>query len=148
MEWLVAHRRHRIAREASLLIAGLDVPSEVVIGPGLILQHRGSGTVIHPETTIGGRVTIYHQVTIGRRDAHVPREDSPMVRIEIGDESILYPGCRVLGGPGVTKIGRGTIVAANAVITQSTGDWEIWGGAPARRIGARPRNAARPIVEG
>jgi len=136
MERLVSLRRWRIAREI-MLAYGLDVPRQVDIGEGLVLQHRGMGTVIHPETIIGDRVTIYHQVTIGRGDAHVPRAESPMVRIEIGDDVILYPGARILGGPGVTRIENGTIVAANAVVTRSTGANEVWAGTPARAIGNR-----------
>lgn len=136
MEYLVYRRRSRLARELMLLY-GLDVPAEVSIGPGLILQHRAMGTVVHPQTQIGAGVTIYHQVTIGRADAHVDRALSPMGHIEIDDGAILYPGAKILGGPGVTRIGRGTIVAANAVVTRSTGDNEIWGGIPARLIGTR-----------
>lgn len=136
MESLVYRRRSRLVREF-LLLYGLDVPAEVSIGPGLVLHHRAMGTVIHPQTRIGANVTIYHQVTIGRADAHVDRSDSPMERIEIDDGAIIYPGAKVLGGPGVTRIGKRTIVAANAVVTRSTGDNEIWGGIPARVIGMR-----------
>jgi serine O-acetyltransferase len=120
-----------------MLFYGLDIPAEVIIGPGLTLQHRAMGTVIHPQTRIGTNVTIYHQVTIGRADAHVERDVSPMQHIEIADGAILYPGAKVLGGAGITRIGAGTIVAANAVVTASTGDNEIWAGVPARKIGLR-----------
>lgn len=140
MERLVYLRAHpvlgRIAREL-LLLYGLDVPARVQLGRGLQLQHRGLGTVIHPATRIGDRVTLYHQVTIGRADAHVPAAHSPMESIVIDDDAILYPGAKVLGGPGVTRIGRRAIVAANAVVTTSVPDGEIWGGVPARRLGRR-----------
>jgi serine O-acetyltransferase len=136
MEWLIYRRKSRLARELMLLY-GLDVPAEVRVGDGLILQHRGMGTVIHPDTIIGDRVTIYHQVTVGRADAHVPRENSPMRHIEIRDDAILYPGCRILGSAGVTSVGYGTIVAANSVLLSSTGDGEVWAGVPARRVAMR-----------
>ncbi|MCI9858203.1 hypothetical protein MIBA_08225 [Microbacterium proteolyticum] len=136
MEWLAYRRRWRAAREFMLLY-GLDLPAAVTIGDGLILQHRGMGTVIHPDCRIGNDVTIYHQVTIGRADAHKPRVLSPMEAIEIGDGAVLCPGAKVLGGPGVTRVGAHTIVAANAVLTVSTGDWEVWGGVPACRLGMR-----------
>lgn len=55
----------------------------------------------------------------------------------IGDDAILFPGSKVLGGPGVTTVGARTILAANAVLTQSTGEDEIWGGVPARKLGDR-----------
>ena len=136
MEQLVYMRRYRWARELMLLY-GLDVPAQVQIGTGLQLQHRAMGTVLHPETSIGNDVTIYHQVTIGRADAHVPRADSPMEGIEIADRAILYPGVKVLGGPGITRLGEGSILAANAVLTRSTSDWEIWAGVPAKKVGER-----------
>lgn len=136
MSWLVQQRRHRVAREI-MLFYGLDVPAACTIGQGFMIQHRGIGTVLHPQCTIGSNVTIYHQVTIGRADPHVPRDESPMDHICIEDDVILYPGAKVLGGPGVTRIGRGTIIGANAVVTRSTGDWEIWAGAPARKVGTR-----------
>jgi serine O-acetyltransferase len=138
-EKLVYRRKYRLVREF-LLLYGVDVPAEVEVGPGLLLNHRALGTVIHPLTTVGRNVTIYHQVTIGRADGHIPWERSPMEGIEIGDNAVLYPGSKILGGRGVTRVGEGTIVAANAVLTQSTGDWEVWGGIPARKIGTRPRD--------
>jgi serine O-acetyltransferase len=137
IEYLIYKRKHRAARELLLLIANLDVPAAVKIGHDLLIQHRGMGTVIHPLTRIGNRVTVYHQVTIGRADAHIPMHLSEMEHIEIGDDVVLYPGAKVLGGPGVTRIGTGTIIAANAVLTSSTGDWEVWGGVPAKRLKSR-----------
>ncbi|NDJ18737.1 acyltransferase [Myxacorys almedinensis A] len=41
--------------------------------------------------------------------------------------------------PGVT-IGRGAVVAAGAVVTQSVAPFEIVGGVPAKKIGDRNRN--------
>ena len=138
MARLVAWRRHRLAREV-LMLYGLDLPPEVVIGRGLVLQHRGMGTVVQPQTVLGDRVHLYHQVTIGRADSHRRLAATTMERVEIGDDVILFPGAKVLGGPGVTRVGCGTVVAANAVLTTSTGEWEIWAGVPARRVGTRSR---------
>lgn len=137
IEKLVYRRHIRVAREVLLLVAGLEVLPQTKIGKDLLLQHRGMGIIIHPKTVIGDRVTIYHQVTIGRKDAHISEADSPMECIVIGDDAVLYPGSKILGGPGVTTVGARTIIAANAVLTRSTGDDEIWGGIPARKIGDR-----------
>lgn len=134
MEHLVARRRFRIVREI-LALYGIDFPSTVRVGQNLQLVHRGLGTVIHPDTEIGHNVRIYHQVTIGRADAHLPREQSLMERIEISDDVVLCPGAKILGGPGVTRVGAGTVVAANAVLTCSTGENEVWAGVPARKVG-------------
>lgn len=151
IEKLVYLRGHPIlgrpAREL-LLLYGIEFPKEVTLGPGLRVQHRGIGTVVHPCTRIGTGVTLYHQVTIGRADAHVPWEHSDMVGIEIGDGAVLYPGAKVLGGPGVTRIGRSAVVAANAVVTRSVPDGEVWGGIPARKLAVRDRPGVPPASGG
>jgi serine O-acetyltransferase len=133
---LVYWRRYRLAREI-LALYGVEIGATVEIGEDFQLLHRGFGTVIHPDTTIGDRVRIFHQVTIGRADAHILREHSKMLRVVIEDDVILFPGAKILGGEGITRVGLGTIVAANAVLLNSTGDNEVWAGVPARRIAAR-----------
>lgn len=136
VEKLVARRGSRLARLAVLPL-NLSVPAEVRIGRDVRFVHYGFGTVIYPEVVIGDRVRIYHQVTIGRKDAHLEREQSAFERLEIGDDAVLFPGCKVLGGDGVTRIGAGTIVGANAVLLNGTGEDEIWAGNPARLVGHR-----------
>lgn len=137
VEKLVYRRRSRIARAALMSLFGVDIPAGVKIGKSISLPHNGMGTVIHPRTTLGDRVKIYHQVTVGRKDAHVPMTDSKMERVVIEDDVVLFPGAKVLGGAGVTTIGAGTLVAANAVLMNSTGPNEIWAGIPAKLVGKR-----------
>jgi serine O-acetyltransferase len=79
-------------------------------------------------------------VTIGRADVYRPSEESKFEGIQIGDDVILAPGSKVLCKEGILKVGRGTVVGANAVLLQSTGEDEIWAGVPARRTGIRPRS--------
>ncbi len=143
-ETLVSLRKHRWARLA-LLPLNLSIPAEVEVGSEFRLLHYGMGTVIYPEVTIGDRVRIYQQVTVGRKDAHLPRAQSRFERLTIGDDVVLFPGCKVLGGAGVTTIGRGTLVGANAVLMNSTGENEIWAGNPARLVGHR-KDLARPAT--
>lgn len=123
----------RLTREL-LALYGVEVPAEVEIGPRLYVPHRGFGVVIHPRTTIGEHVTIYHGVTIGRGDPWVPQSDSLMERIVIEDEVKLCPGAKVICSRGTLVVRAGTVVGANAVLTQSTGPNEVWAGVPARRI--------------
>lgn len=129
-----------VAREI-LAVYGIDAGRRSTFSKTFRMAHRGMGTVINGAVDVGERVTIYHQVTVGRADAHMPLSESKMERIKIGDDAVLCAGAKVLGGPGITVIGAGTIVAANAVLTQSTGEWEVWGGIPARKLSDR----ARPI---
>ena len=126
----------RVAQYA-LILLGADIPPDVMIGRDFRLQHWGFGVVIHNRTTIGDRVMVYNGVTIGRADPHRPPASSKFEAIIIEDDVLLSVGCKVLCKEGVLRVGRGTIVGANAVLLQSTGEWEIWVGIPARCIGRR-----------
>lgn len=121
-----------------LKLLGSEIPLSVPIGKDFILEHGGYGVVIHSKSKIGDRVHIYQGVTLGRADIYLPGEQSKFEGIEIGDDVILSPGCKVLCKEGVLKVGNGTVVGANAVLLQSTGKNEIWAGAPARMVGSRP----------
>lgn len=136
---LVYLRRSPLRRLAKELLAlyGVEVPSSVEVGPGLKVLHRGFGTVIHGSTRIGSDVTIYHGVTVGRADVWVPGEKSKMERVVIGDGAVLCAGAKILCKTGTLTIAPGTVVGANAVVTQDTGPNEIWAGAPARKVGNR-----------
>jgi serine O-acetyltransferase len=136
-EKLIYRRSSRLARVLLGLFYGIECPNAVKIGARLKLVHHGRGTVIYPRTTIGNDVRIYHQVTLGRKDAHVPIECSRMERLVIEDHVVIFPGAKLLAGDGITRIREGTIVAANAVVIGSTGANEIWAGVPARRVGVR-----------
>ncbi len=122
-----------------LKLLGSEIPVSVPIGPGFLLEHGGHGVVIHSKTRIGAGVHIYQGVTLGRADIYLPITHSKFEGIEIGDDVILSPGCKILCKEGILKVGDGTIVGANAVLLESTGEYEIWAGSPARLIGERPR---------
>ena len=55
----------------------------------------------------------------------------------VEDDVILGTGAKVLCSEGVLRVGKRTIVGANAVLLQSTGENEIWAGIPAKCIGRR-----------
>lgn len=134
-----ARRRPLVGRLAYYLLKllGVEIPPSVQVGRDLLLEHGGFGVVIHSNTIIGERVKIYPGVTIGRADIYRPVERSEFERVLIGDDVILSPGCKVLGKRGVLQVGRGCVIGANAVLLQSTGENEIWAGAPAHKIGQR-----------
>lgn len=136
---LVYARRGLFGQLAYLLLKalGAEVPRSVVIGKGFTLVHGGFGVVIHPNTNIGDNVKIYPGVTIGRADIHLPIERSKFEAIEIGDEVILSPGSKVLCKEGVLRVSRGTVLGANAVLLESTGEGEVWAGLPAKKVGMR-----------
>lgn len=140
VQWLIRARRGPlgpVAYRALFVAFGIDVPPEVVFGEGLVLHHGAHGLVVHPRTSFGDRVHIYHRVTLGRADAHVPADESPFEGFVVEDDVWFGAGAVVLGGPGVTTIRRGSVVGANATLLESTGEWEIWAGSPARCVGRR-----------
>jgi serine O-acetyltransferase len=121
----------------ALKALGAEIPRSVVIGTGFLLHHGGVGVVIHPKTVIGDRVGIYPGVTLGRADVHHPISASRFEGLRIEDDVILGAGAKVLCSQGILRVGRGTMVGANAVLLESTGENEIWAGIPAHKIGNR-----------
>jgi len=121
----------------ALKLLGVEIPLSVRIGRGFELAHGGFGVVIHPNTVIGDRVKVYPGVGIGRADIHLPIEQSLFEGIIVEDDVILSPGAKILCKEGVLRLGRGTVVGANAVLLCSTGEGEVWAGMPARQVGRR-----------
>jgi serine O-acetyltransferase len=120
-----------------LKLLGVEIPRAVQIGRDFELAHGGFGVVIHPRSKIGSRVKIYPGVTLGRADIQFPMERSKFEGITIEDDVILAPGVKVLCKEGILQVGKGTVVGANAVLTNSTGENEIWVGIPAKCVGSR-----------
>lgn len=145
---LYARRSRLFGRVAYLVLKllGAEVPRSVELGEDVTLVHGAFGLVVHPNTSIGNRVKIYPGVTLGRADIHLPIEESTFKGIEIGDDVIFSPGGKVLCKEAVLRVGKGTVVGANAVLLKSTGEGEIWAGIPAVRKGKRegwpPESAA------
>lgn len=121
----------------ALKLLGIEIPLSVKVGRDFLLEHGGFGTVIHSRTVIGDRVKVYPGVTLGRADIYRPMEQSRFERILVEDDVILAPGAKVLGKAGILRVARGSVVGANAVLLESTGEGEIWAGIPARCVGRR-----------
>lgn len=123
-----------------LRIMGVVIPKEVIFDDfslgGARFVHGAVGTVFHPKTKIGRGVWIFQGVTIGKVYPWNPDDGNGGCVIE--DNAILCAGAKILFKDDEQLIvGEGSIIAANAVLTQSTGPNEIWGGVPAKRIGMR-----------
>lgn len=138
---LVYARRSRFFGKLAyylLKALGAEIPCPVKIGPDFLLEHGGYGVVIHSRSVIGARVHIYPGVNLGRADIYRSMDRSKFEGIVIEDDVILCPGAKILCKEGVLHVGRGTVVGANAVLLQSTGEYELWAGMPARCVGKRP----------
>lgn len=137
---LVYLRQRRIFGRVAyylLKVLGVEIPLSVSIGCDFELAHGGVGVVIHSRTVIGDRVKVYPGVTVGRADIYRPMEQSRFEGVIIEDDVILSPGSKVLGKEGILRVRRGTVVGANAVLLESTGEGEIWVGIPAECVGKR-----------
>lgn len=132
-----------IRKLASKLIRllGADIPLSVKVGKDVTFCHNSVGTVIHRKTIIEDHVKIYQNVTIGRADIYRDK-DYKMYGIIIKKGAIICAGAKVLCKEGILNIGENAIVAANAVLLNSIGDNEIWGGIPAKKIGERNSKAS------
>lgn len=136
--------RRRFAQAALVFLFGCDVPPQVEVGRDVELLHNGIGTVVHPTTVIGDGACICQNVTIG--DAtNWPGYDGEgcFEGVVIGEGVMVCTGAKVLGSDGPLHVGKGTVVGANAVLTRSTGEDEVWAGVPARLI--RKKRTANPM---
>lgn len=139
-EMLVSARKKPVFGKLAyflLKLLGVEIPLSVEVGPGFLLHHGGVGVVIHPKAVIGARVGIYPGVTLGRADVYRPAAQSKFEGIVIEDDVILGAGAKILCDEGILRVRRGSVIGANAVLTESTGAYEIWAGIPAKRVGAR-----------
>lgn len=95
----------------------------------------GDNVSVSPEVTI---LTAFH------------RMDDPTFRVEtrpVVIEDYAWIGTRATILAGVT-LGRGSVVAAGAVVTRDVAPLEIVGGIPARPIGTRPEEAIGYTLDG
>lgn len=116
-----------------VFILGADIPTQVRIGARICLQHRGLGTVMQPDTVIGDDCSIYHGVTLGRKD---PASTAP-APIRIGNRVDIRTGAIIAAPDGGLTIGDDSIVGPGTILTHSIGAREFWMGSPARLIRTR-----------
>lgn len=129
VQTLIKYRKNYfLARicHAILLHMGLDLPANVRLGKNVRFPHNSLGTVIHPNTIIEDEVWIYQNVTIGRADIEDFSDDGET-------QVIVHKGAKLCAGAKILckkklEIAENTIIAANAVLLQSTGANEVWGG--------------------
>lgn len=112
------------------IVAGISLPVQCEIGPGLHIDHFG-GIIINPGISIGTNCNLGHGVTIGSGGRGslngVSLEGVP----RIGDRVFIGPGAAIFGP---ISIGNDVAIGANAVVTKSLPDRAVALGVPARSV--------------
>ena len=108
---------------------GVSIGSDTMVGDNAFLDGRAP-------LKIGSHVDIASQVLFYNSEHDLNAEDFHAVDapVEIGDYVFIGPRAIIL--PGV-KVGKGSVVAAGAVVTKDVPDFKIVGGVPAKEIGER-----------
>jgi serine O-acetyltransferase len=134
--WSLSRRLQRagwplLARGVKTLnyyLHGCLLPAEAEVGEEVILEHYALGVVMHPQVKIGARCRIYHHVTLAAESCigsehFIILEDG----VTIGAHSIV-----IARANSTLRIGKGSVVGANAVVTKDVPAGEVWAGNPAR----------------
>ncbi len=114
----------KLCSALNLFLFGIEVPSKLSIGPGLVLPHT-VGTVLGA-ASIGSNATIFHQVTLGAIVADYSYD--LFTRPTVGDDVTITAGAKVLGA---IQLGNGCVVGANAVVLINVPEKTLAVGVPA-----------------
>jgi serine O-acetyltransferase len=114
----------------SIHIAGMDISWKTEVGAGVAMPH-GWGIVINPSAKIGKNVTLFHGVTLGRRDRIFKDETRQSEYPIIEDEVWIGPHAIIVGG---VTIGRGSRIAGGAFVTTNIPPYSIVVGNPSNIV--------------
>ena len=136
--WLYLRRLHRMAKLISFfnfVIFGLEVPTRLAIGEGLVIPHT-QGTIIGAGF-VGRNVTIFQQVTLGAKLVDFDYDISQ--RPHVCDNVTITAGAKIIGP---IRLGRGCTIGANAVVLSDIAEEALAVGIPAKAVPKIP-NATR-----
>lgn len=116
----------------------ISLGNSVYIGPNATIYAIGAPLLIKGHFMSGPGLTIItgdHRTDIKNRymdeitvDEKLPENDQPVV---IDEDVWIGANVTILKS---VHIGQGSIVTAGAVVTKDIGQYEVWGGIPARKI--------------
>ena len=116
------------------IITGIELPCEVRIGRGFVIDHFG-GIVISGYAQFGDNCRIRNGVVVGLR--RVEEKCAPV----IGNNVDIGAGAKLLGP---IHIGNNVLIGANAVVLCDVPDDSIAAGVPARIIPRRANQDPSP----
>ena len=112
---------YKIMYKIIQMVTGIELPCEVVVGPGFVIDHFG-GIVISGYARFGANCRIRNGVVVGLKNISDPCAP------QIGDNVDIGAGAKVLGN---ITIGNNVAIGANAVVTSDVPDNHIAVGVPA-----------------
>ncbi len=126
------------------IVSGKDGPLSIGpranIGAGCVMYAStrleiGADTMLAAQCYLGGgRYVVY-----GPTDVPLAEQPEPRRGVVIGDDCWLGAGVTVIDG---VNIGRGSVIAAGAVVTRDVEPFAVMAGVPARQLGSRHREVA------
>ena len=116
----------RVLHQACCYWACVDFPWETKMGGGIALTH-GWGLVVTPGATIGNNVTLFHGVTLGRRDRISRTGDRTIEYPTLEDDVWVGPNAIIVGG---ITVGRGSRIAGGTFVTENIPPYSIVAGNP------------------
>jgi serine O-acetyltransferase len=106
--------------------ACMDLHWATAMGPGVSLTH-GWGLVVNQGARIGANVTLFHGVTLGRRD-RIAADGTRQIGYPVLEDEVWVGAHAVIVG-GVT-IGRGSRIGAGAFVMEDIPPYSIVTGNP------------------
>ena len=119
-------------------LTGADIHPGAAIGGGLRVTHT-SGLVVGKGVKIGSNVTLLHGVTLGGSSRGFFEEGVVDGFPDIGDDSKIAAGAKVLGP---IRVGKGCFIGANAVVARDLDDGTVY--TPGREL-AELRNKVEDL---
>lgn len=107
------------------MATGISISPDCRIGSGLYIGHFGQ-IILHSDVVMGERCNLSQGVTLG-----LARKGDTWGVPRVGNRVYIAPGAKVIGP---ITLADGTVVGANAVLTNDTQENEIVAGIPARTI--------------
>jgi serine O-acetyltransferase len=104
---------------------GISIPPDCRIGPGLYIGHFGQ-IILNPQVVIGRNCNLSQGVTIGEA-----RRGDEYGSPRLGDRVYVAPGAKIIGP---IRLGDGTAVGANAVVTRDSEPNAVLVGVPAAPV--------------
>jgi serine O-acetyltransferase len=132
----------RLLHRFSQAMAGMDLPSTIDAGPGLLIVH-GWGLVVNWKAKFGSNVTLFNGVVIGQKDTIA--ETGRRIRYPvIGNDVWIGPHAIVIG----VTVGDGAIIGPGSVVTKDVPAHCVVAGNPASilRRDALPDVPNRAVV--